>query len=188
MTAAHGAPASILYAAFRRQLEPLLGRPEAVQRVLAPSLRPDRVLTASREGRPVALAGLHYAGRNFIAVEPAVCLRALGPARGALGWLVLNLFWAGECPPGQVRLAALAVDPAHRGRGLGSQLLAEVLDGARAGRYRAVRLEVLDTNAGARRLYERLGFAVVGQHRYPGLRRWLGFSSALIMTRPAASA
>ncbi|MBP7692328.1 MAG: GNAT family N-acetyltransferase [Anaerolineales bacterium] len=34
---------------------------------------------------------------------------------------------AGGLPPGQLRLSALAVDPAHRGQGVGSRLLAAVL-------------------------------------------------------------
>jgi ribosomal protein S18 acetylase RimI-like enzyme len=51
---------------------------------------------------------------------------------------------------------AIAVLPAHRGRGVGQRLLAELLEAAR-GRFRAVSLSVRADNP-ARRLYERTGF------------------------------
>jgi ribosomal protein S18 acetylase RimI-like enzyme len=51
---------------------------------------------------------------------------------------------------------AIAVVPAHRGRGAGQRLLAELFDAAR-GRFRAVSLSVRADNP-ARRLYERAGF------------------------------
>jgi ribosomal protein S18 acetylase RimI-like enzyme len=49
--------------------------------------------------------------------------------------------------------------PAHRRRGLGEQALKEVLAEARSRGARSVRLEVIEQNGPARRLYEKLGFA-----------------------------
>ncbi|MBO1752043.1 GNAT family N-acetyltransferase [Actinotalea sp. BY-33] len=54
----------------------------------------------------------------------------------------------------------LAVLPAHQGRGIGTVLLHGVLEQAAAEGV-PVRLTVRADNAGARRLYARLGFAVV---------------------------
>jgi ribosomal protein S18 acetylase RimI-like enzyme len=54
---------------------------------------------------------------------------------------------------------AIAVLPAHRGQGVGEQLLRELLDAAR-GTSRAVSLSVRTDNP-ARRLYERVGFRTV---------------------------
>lgn len=58
--------------------------------------------------------------------------------------------------PGEVRVADVALLPEWRGRGIGTRLLAEVVEGA-AGRV--VSLHVTPGNP-AIRLYERLGFAV----------------------------
>jgi ribosomal protein S18 acetylase RimI-like enzyme len=57
---------------------------------------------------------------------------------------------------------AIAVVPAHRGRGVGGGLLAELLDVTR-GRFRAVSLSVRADNP-ARRLYERTGFRTVHEN------------------------
>jgi ribosomal protein S18 acetylase RimI-like enzyme len=63
------------------------------------------------------------------------------------------------------RLYSVAVDPAHRGAGLGPLLLADCEATARARGLGLLRLEVREDNAGAIRLYERLGYEPIG--RYP---------------------
>jgi ribosomal protein S18 acetylase RimI-like enzyme len=60
--------------------------------------------------------------------------------------------------PDSLRVVDLSVARDHRGRGIGSAVLREVIAEADAG-GRAVRLSVWSANSGARRLYESLGFA-----------------------------
>lgn len=70
-------------------------------------------------------------------------------------WLVLD----------EIHINNVALRPACRGLGLGTALMRHVLaEGRRLGARRAT-LEVRASNAGARRLYERLGFAVGGTRR-----------------------
>jgi ribosomal-protein-alanine N-acetyltransferase len=65
----------------------------------------------------------------------------------------------------ELHINNLAVAVAHRRRGIGTALLMHVLaEGVRFGAHRAT-LEVRRSNEGARRLYERLGFAVSGVRR-----------------------
>jgi ribosomal protein S18 acetylase RimI-like enzyme len=60
-----------------------------------------------------------------------------------------------------VFLAGIYLAPAARGAGLGSAIIGDILDHARQ-LDRIVQLRVLRTNTPARRLYERLGFRLVG--------------------------
>lgn len=69
-------------------------------------------------------------------------------------------FWCVLRDEGQIYLQRLSLLPAFQNRGLGSALLRELIAEARASR-RALRLQVFLTNR-ARRLYERLGFRIVG--------------------------
>jgi ribosomal-protein-alanine N-acetyltransferase len=63
-----------------------------------------------------------------------------------------------ETAPGETEILNMAVDPAMRQRGIGKKLLAAALGGA-------VFLEVRDSNAPARALYESVGFRIVGRRR-----------------------
>ena len=57
----------------------------------------------------------------------------------------------------------MAVDPAHRGKGIGGLLLAYAESLARSSGNTQLSLIVFDQNLGARRLYERFGFHAVAQ-------------------------
>lgn len=65
-----------------------------------------------------------------------------------------------EDEPTHLWLVKLYLLERFRGKGLGSALLAQVMQQARA-QGKRVRLRVLRVNTGARRLYERHGFKVV---------------------------
>lgn len=174
----------IYYDAFRRKLQPLVGKPAETLRVLTAGINLKLALGALVNGKLLGLAGLHSREGIFSRVILRDSLSHLGPLRGIYAWGVLNLFGAGaSCPPDHLRIAALAVDAAARGQGLGSRLLEAVFDKARNEGFRAVRLEVVDTNTGARQLYERSGFVVVETHLYPIKNDWLGFSSDYVMVK-----
>jgi ribosomal protein S18 acetylase RimI-like enzyme len=57
----------------------------------------------------------------------------------------------------------IGVAPAHRGRGVGSALLAALIEQARVRGHQAISLSVEDGNR-ARLLYERAGFTAVGRN------------------------
>ncbi len=67
--------------------------------------------------------------------------------------------------PGEVELLRIGVRPAARGRGLGSALLLTALDRLADRERPLCHLEVRTGNLAARRLYEGLGFEVVGHRR-----------------------
>ncbi|MFD7322553.1 GNAT family N-acetyltransferase [Streptomyces sp. NPDC059875] len=59
--------------------------------------------------------------------------------------------------------ASYMVDPAHQGRGVGRALCEYTLEWARAQGYRAMQFNaVVETNTSAVKLYESLGFTVLG--------------------------
>ncbi|MBM4184007.1 MAG: ribosomal-protein-alanine N-acetyltransferase [Gemmatimonadetes bacterium] len=81
--------------------------------------------------------------------------RSLGIIGYAVLWCVLD----------QGELANLAIVPSLRGQGLGTRLLAHVLETARGRGVETVYLEVRESNAPALQLYERFGFSQVGVRR-----------------------
>jgi len=76
--------------------------------------------------------------------------------------------------PGFLHLFALDVSPALQSRGIGTRLIALVEEESRTRGRAGVYLEVSTQNVGARRLYERLGYAQDGK---PFLNSWNSYDS-----------
>jgi ribosomal-protein-alanine N-acetyltransferase len=85
---------------------------------------------------------------------------------GSVSGFVVCRFVAGE---GEILNVAVA--PSHRREGVGSRLLAEVMEEAKAKRVQRVYLEVRESNGTAITFYEKHGFAKSGcrknYYRYP---------------------
>jgi [ribosomal protein S18]-alanine N-acetyltransferase len=71
-------------------------------------------------------------------------------------WLVVD----------EIHINNVAVLPDLRGQGIGTALMNRVFEEAQRFGARRATLEVRASNAGARRLYERLGFYVAGARRH----------------------
>jgi ribosomal protein S18 acetylase RimI-like enzyme len=109
-------------------------------------------LVAERDGEVVGM--MH----SFV-IEP----RAPGPGQNdGPGDPVLRPYAELEAP-GSLYIAGIALLPEHRGQGIGTMLLAAARQKARRTGAGELSLLCFESNAGARRLYEREGFRVTGR-------------------------
>lgn len=74
------------------------------------------------------------------------------------------------------QLLSIAVMPSHRSQGVARRLLAGVMDYCRASGAENIRLEVRSANYAARRLYEAMGFSLIGLRN-----KYYGDDDALVM-------
>ncbi len=74
-------------------------------------------------------------------------------------------FVMGRVIAGEAELLTIAVDPALQGQGVGSGLMQRFMAELRQRRAERVFLEVAETNAAARALYRKSGFAHSGRRR-----------------------
>jgi GNAT superfamily N-acetyltransferase len=174
--------AELCYEALRSKFAPILGPPAHGVAILETDLHPNLVIAGMTPQGLVGLAGLEYDGQYFFNPRWATFAREFGWWRGLLRWMMFLPF-ARHRRAGDLAVGALAVDVAMRGKGVGTRLMAAVFDWACARDFQSVSLEVVDTNPGARRLYERLGFVAVGTRRCPYLCRRLGFSAVTMMVK-----
>jgi GNAT superfamily N-acetyltransferase len=70
-----------------------------------------------------------------------------------------------------VHVRRVAVDPASQRQGIGTALMAWVQDYAHAMGCSEVRVGVRRQLPGNLRFYQRLGYALVAEHRHPGYRQ-----------------
>jgi L-amino acid N-acyltransferase YncA len=120
--------------------------------------------------RAIVAAGRTYAYPEDLTSEQAHDLWMEPPPGTTVvatdGDVVLGSAKAGPNRPGRgahVATASFMVDPAHAGRGVGRALGEHVVAWARAAGFRAMQFNaVVETNLGAVRLWQSLGFTLIG--------------------------
>lgn len=180
------AAAELYWDAFGRQLAPILGGRDAGVRVLERAMVASRAVVALEGGELVGIAGLDLGRRPFIAVRPAHLIAAFGWLGGALRSLPF-LFLHRRRRRGELLIDGIVVRADRRGVGIGAGILRAVYAIARGRGFSTVRLDVMDTNPGARRLYAREGFVAERTERVPILRGLLGFAASTRMVRAVGS-
>ena len=78
---------------------------------------------------------------------------------------ILDYFVLCDIEKDDLYVAEIAIDDSLRGKGLGRQVLCDVIDYARSKDLNRVILDADFRNAGAKKLYERLGFKVFNKKR-----------------------
>jgi L-amino acid N-acyltransferase YncA len=117
------------------------------------------------------------ARRTWMVAPPGRTAVATGPDDAVLG--TASMYANRPGPGSHVASASFMVDPGHSGKGVGRALGEDVIDWARASGFRAIQFNaVVETNTPAVRLWQSLGFEVVGtvpeafehpRHGYVGL-------------------
>ena len=94
--------------------------------------------------------------------------------------------WSRQVPDDEVAVIhILAVSPGRQGSGIGSEMVREAIELAKAEGMKAIRLDALATNTPAHKLYERLGFEYRGkQHLYADNTGWTDFFFFEYQERP----
>lgn len=131
-----------------------------------------RAIFASTRADELALAGwpdvvvqkfvaeqFEFQHRHFTAAYPDAGFLLIESGADPIGRVYWRSATAGDPVPFD-QLIDVALLPVWRGQGIGSALIEALIDDARE-RGCGVELQVMITNRGARRLYERLGFATI---------------------------
>lgn len=108
-------------------------------------------------------------------------LSELGWMKGNRAAAVFSLYER-KAKKGELLMDGIVVDPKYRGKGIGTRLFSKLMEYAKSKKYSTIRLDVIDTNPGARRLYKRLGFCEEKTEQFEFLRGVLGFGSSTTMS------
>lgn len=175
-----GQAAALYWQAFGDKLGILLGPRTRAEAFFAATLSHGSVISAlDASGDLLGIAAVQSDGVGFSAGGVRDLWRHYGVG---MVWRVVPLALLERSAPEDVmQMDGICVAAGARGRGVGTALLQAVAELGRERGCRAVRLDVIDRNIAARRLYERMGFVAVRQESTGPLRPLLGFATATRM-------
>ena len=174
--------AGLYWDAFGRKLDHAIGPRHRGIGLIEKTLDPSRAVAAFQDGELIGIAGFHLDGRALATIRTRDIFREFGPLSG-----IRRTLWASilhrRVRPDELLMDGIVVRADRRGHGTGTHLLSRLFSLALEHGKRVVRLDVVDTNPAARRLYERMGFVQIKTGRVPVLRRVMGFPAATTMER-----
>ncbi len=155
--------------------------------VLQNSLNLRFAIGAVIEGELIGLAGYKTTeGSLTDGITYRTLIRSLGPIRGTWTAFILSIYER-TSPPHELLMDGIVVDAGMRGLGIGAMLLDKLAAFASSSGYSSLRLDVIDTNPRARRMYERNGFISVGTEHFACLRWLLGFGASTTLVRDVST-
>lgn len=179
---AHRESAAFLYdEAFGQKFRIAVGSEQQRRTLLKRCFQGDYALVVIAGEKLVGLAGFHTPKGSFtggITYRELVSL--LGFVAGSWAALIFG-FYDRTPGKGELLMDGIAVHRDYRGKGIGGKMLEEMAAYAGENKYEKVRLDVIDSNPKAKKLYERIGFRTVGTQRFPYLRWLFGFGGSTAM-------
>lgn len=159
--------------------------PSSQQRIglLNEAINLDFAFGAVTQNRLVGLAGYKSSEGSFTSgMTYESLVKHAGPIRGSWAAIVFSLYER-SLVSGQLLMDGIVVDATMRGQGIGTRLLNELTAFAKTNQYNEVRLDVIDTNPDASRMYQRNSFRPVRTERFGYLRWLLGFGASTTLIR-----
>lgn len=174
--------AHLFLQAFARKLQPILGHRDDAYHYLVDNLDLSRVIAATSNGKIVGIAGYHDQGRQLVVVTLRRLCKQYGLWAGLkqFAWAVVS---ARSPKANELLMDGISVHSDYRGRGIGSQLLDAICELAAELGKEKIRLDVINTNPDAKRLYERKGFVVTKTQELNSFSKAFGFESVSTMVR-----
>lgn len=154
--------AGIIKEAFYQKFHLLLGKDEKYLKALKSFIHYENCLVFKDGEKIEGIAVLSSPSWPSFSIELKALRKIYGFFKAIEVWIALKLFFiSGKKAPDTMKVEMIAVAGSSRGKGVGSRLLEQAHDMAREKGYKKMKLEVIDTNPGAKKLYERLGYETV---------------------------
>ncbi|MFM2390093.1 MAG: hypothetical protein RLZZ437_1648 [Pseudomonadota bacterium] len=173
--------AALYWQAFGAKLGRVMGPDARALRLIARIIRSDHAIVAMAGDQLVGLVG-YKTPRGAFASGTFGDLWAIY-GMGCLWRAAVLRLLVRDVDNERFLIDGLCVAPDAQGQGVGTALLDAVAIEAEARGYRALRLDVVDTNPRAKALYEREGFRVINETRMGLLGYVFGFARSATMVR-----
>jgi len=174
--------AAVLYeSAFGQKFSMVIASQADRVKLISNSFLLQHSIAAISDGQLVGIAGFQTeSGALTGGMNYRQLISQLGFFRGNRAAILFSLYER-KPVPGELLMDGIAVAPKIRGKGIGTRLLEELVTYAKREKFDQIRLDVIDTNPQARKLYERNGFVETKTEHFGYLRWLLGFGASTTM-------
>ena len=172
--------AEIVYEAFGRKINCIIRPKNKAILILERSINPELGFFAISKGKVIGFLGIHYLDNEFLRMNFSNIKKEFNFLKSFFIWFLFRIN-SPNLKKEEIRINYLAVEKSIRGNSVGTKLTKIFLDYAKKQGFKTARLEVVDTNPRAKKLYEKIGFSVKKIKKYYFLTRRAGFSEEAIM-------
>jgi ribosomal protein S18 acetylase RimI-like enzyme len=172
--------AEIIYEAFGRKINCIIRPKDKAILILERSINPELGFFAISKGKVIGFLGIHYLNNEFLKMNFSNINKEFNFLKSFFIWFLFRID-SPNLKKEEIRINYLAVEKSIRGSGIGTKLTKKFLDYAKKQGFKTARLEVVNTNPRAKKLYEKIGFSVKKIKKYYFLTRRAGFSEEAIM-------
>ncbi len=173
--------ASLYDQAFGQKFSAAIRSEQERLMLLENCIDPEYAIIAISDSKLTGVAGFHTSNGSLTGnITYSKLVTQLGVLKGTWAALIFSLY---ERKPtsGELLMDGISVDKDYRGKGIGSKLLDEIAKYASENKYDRIRLDVIDINPKAKKLYEKKGFKPVKTENFQYLKWLLGFSGSTTM-------
>ena len=152
--------AEIYASAFERKYRHLIGNHQVIVEFLCRIINPDNAIAVSDEnGELLGLAGFHFDKKSLLTVNLKFFTGQFGWWRGLKKYAIIKLFLGRKKDDKlQLIMDGIAVKEGHRGQGVGKAIFEKLREFVLSKYLNSIKLDVIDENPRAKKLYESIGF------------------------------
>jgi ribosomal protein S18 acetylase RimI-like enzyme len=156
--------------AFEQKFRNILGPANETGAMLASHLNLNNAVCAiTNEDQLAGIAGFQYQNKSFTDIPFKTFIQKFDFWKAIRRYILAAIiFHRKPDDMHQLLMDGIVVDERYRGMGIGSRLFDALTTFARQNRMQTIKLDVIDENPNARKLYERLGFKPTKHQKSPG--------------------
>lgn len=183
----HKEDAARLYAiAFQTKFLKILGSPEEVTQLLKDGINIERGISAiSADNELLGISGFQLDNTSLTDIKFRTFVVKYGIIKGTFKYIILAvLFNRKPDKKSQLLMDGIAVKEGNRGRGIGKQLFIELEKFSYQSKMTSIKLDVIDENPKAKKLYEIIGFVPTKYSKTPKfIYKLIGVSGVTTMVK-----
>lgn len=183
----HEEDAARLYAkAFERKYVKILGPQEEIAELFANEINGDMGISAiSADNELLGVAGFQLGGKKLVGIDWRDYTKQYGLIKGLIKLIVFeSLFYRKPDEDKQLLMDGIVVKEGNRGKGIGKELFKKLEAFSIENNLTSLKLDVIDENPKAKKLYERIGFEPKKYQKVPKMIQvWIGVSGVTTMVK-----